>query len=48
MNPTETLTGSHGHLCADCEAEAEVVPAAYRLADGSLVCDSHLDIRAAG
>jgi hypothetical protein len=31
--------------CADCAAECEVVPASYQLQDGTLVCDTHLDIR---
>lgn len=34
-----------GELCHDCDRECEDVPASYILADGTPVCDSHLEIR---
>ena len=45
MTATATLIPT-GSLCDDCAAEAEEVPASYVLADGTKVCDSHLDIHA--
>jgi hypothetical protein len=44
MTTTPPLAPAATH-CDDCHAEAETVPASYRLADGTLVCDTHLVIR---
>lgn len=46
MTTRETITGSERPACSDCDAEGEVVQAAYRLAGDIAVCDTHLCIRA--